>query len=162
MTSISILGPSGLPLVDLSGERAWKQFTKGDLVASMQWIDLQASNPGYDEEGPVPCMAIYHAHRRIDKTAYVIPQRAAFKYIGSDGKPTILFHNAVALAVLEMGFGPTDRAAQRRMLDIFYECLPELFRMPRDQPDALEVARQIMGVEVTAKVNGKTMHQDVL
>ena len=163
MTAPSILGPSGLPLVELSGERAWKQFTKGDVVVSLQWIDLKASNPDYDEEGAVPCMCLFHAHRRaLGTSAYVIPQSAAFRYIGGDGKPTFWFRNAVAMAVLEMGFGPNDKAAITRVLDCLYEYLPELFAMSTHQPEALDVKRQVEGIEATFKVNGKTQHQELL
>lgn len=155
----TILGPSGLPFVDLSGDRSWRQYTKGDIVVSFQWIDLKASNPEYDEEGPVPCMVLHHAYRRMDTSAYVIPQTAAFKYIGANGSPTMWFYNAVALAALEMGFDKNDKAAMTRTLDCVYEYLPELFKMSAQQPDALEVKKATQGIQLSVKVNGDTIHQ---
>lgn len=160
----AILGPKGLPVVDLGGSRALKQFTKGDITCSLQWIDLQAYNPDYDEEGAVPCMCLFHAHRRaIETSAYVIPQSAAFRFVRSDGQgPTVFFANAVALATLEMGFGPTDKSAQHRTIDMILEYLPDLFAMSGQQPDDLNVARALMGIEATVKVNGKTVKQEVI
>lgn len=160
----AILGAKGLPLVDLGGERALKQVTRGDVTMSLQWIDLQASNPAYDEEGAVPCMCLFHAHRRaIETSAYVIPQSAAFNFIRTDGEgPTIYFANAVALATLEMGFGPNDKSAQHRVIDIIRDHLPDLFKMSGEQPSDLNVARALMGIEATVKVNGKTVKQEVI
>lgn len=159
----ALLGPSGLPYVDLGGERALKQVTKGDVTMSLQWIDLHASNPDYDEEGPVPCMALFHAHRRtLETSAYVIPQTAAFKFVRSDGQgPTAYFANAVALATLEMGFGPNDKSAQHRVIDLIRDHLPDLFAMSGEQPADLTVARALMGIEATVKVNGKVIKQEV-
>lgn len=130
---------------------------------SLQWIDLQASNPDYDEEGAVPCMCLFHAHRRsIETSAYIIPQSAAFKFIRSDGLgPTILFHNAVALAVLEMGFSPTDTSAKHRTIDLIRDHITDLFAMSGEQPADLNVARQLLGIEATVKVNGKVIKQEV-
>jgi len=159
----SILGPNGLPYADLSGDRAFKTFTKGDIVASLQWIDLQRHDPEYDEDGPVPCMVLHHAHRQMEVGCYVIPQAKAYKYIRTDGMgPTIHFANAVSLAVLELGFARTDKSAITRMIDIIVEHLPDLFAMPGQQPDALEVKRHVHGIEATMKVNGKAVRQEVL
>lgn len=161
MTS-SILGPNGLPFADLSGDRSFKTFTKGDIVASLQWIDLQRHNPDYDEDGPVPCMVLHHAHRKVEVGCYVIPQAKAHKYIGSDGRPTIYFADARAKALLELGFEPNDKHAITRLADLLYECLPELFAMPGQQPEALDMKRQTYGIEATMRINGKAVHQEVL
>ncbi len=160
----SILGPTGLPIVDLGGSRAWRQFTKGDITCSLQWIDLQAFNPDYEEEGPVPCMCLFHAHRRsIETSTYVIPQSAAYKFIRTDGQgPTIYFNNAVALAVIEMGFGPNDKSAMYRVIDLIRDHLPDLFAMSGQQPAELDIKPQIMGIEATVKVNGKTVKQELI
>lgn len=160
----TILGPRGLPLVDLGGTRAWRQFTLGDITCSLQWVDLQQWNPEYDEEGPVPCMCLYHSHRRaLGTSAYVIPQSKAFRFIRSDGMgPTIWFHNAVALAQLELGFGPNDKSAQHRIIDIIKDHITDLFDMPSQQPAELELKPQIMGIEATVKVNGKTVKQELI
>lgn len=158
----TILGQSGLPLVDLSGERAWKQANKGDITMSLQWIDIQLTQPDYDEEGPVPCMVLFHSHRRMETGAYVIPMSKAHNYIGTDGRPTLWFHKAIAGAVLEIGFEPSDRSAINRVHDLIYENLVDLFKMPTMQPDDLHVAKAVQGIEMAIRVNGKTIHQEVV
>jgi hypothetical protein len=162
--SFDVLGPRGLPMVNLAGERSWKQFTKGDMVASLQWIDVQAFDPHFEHEGPQPCMCLFASHKRtIEQSAYVIPQANAFKYAKSNGTgfpPAFLM--AVRNALIEMGFDANDKHAAHRLLDLVVECMPELIAMPSEQPKDLHVARQIAGIEVAVKVNGKTVHQDVV
>jgi hypothetical protein len=150
-------------MVNLSGERSWRQFTKGDMVASLQWIDVQAFDPRFEHEGPHPCMCLFSALRRMDTSAYVIPQANAFKYAKSDGKGIPhAFLMAVRNALIEMGFESNDKAASHRLLDLVLECMPELLRMPSEQPADLHVAKKIDGIELSVKVNGKTVHQDVV
>jgi hypothetical protein len=160
--SQTILGPGGLPFVDMSGDRAWLQRTTGDIVSSFQWIDLHARNPEYEIDGPVPCLCLFHAHRHVENGCYVIPQSAAYKYAKSDGSgPTMLFFNAVALATLELGFDKNDKAAMKRVMDVVLEGVADLIKMPGQQPDDLEVKRRIEGIEATVKVNGKIVHQEL-
>jgi hypothetical protein len=151
-------------MVNLAGERSWREFKKGDMVASLQWIDVQAFDPRFEEEGPHPCMCLFAAHRRTtEQSAYVIPQLNAFKYAKSDGKgipPSFLM--AVRGALLEMGYDANDKAASHRLLDLVMECMPELIARPSEQPQALDVAKAVHGIEVSVKVNGKTVRQDVV
>lgn len=161
--STSILGPRGLPMVELGGERAWRTFTKGDVIASLQWIDVQATDPRFPEDGPVPCMALYHAHRRMDTGSYVIPQRNAFQYALADGNGIPdSFKAAVLFAVVQLGFDMHDKAAVHRVFDIVLEAMPDLIAMPSEQPRALELQRKKLGIEVTARMNGKHLHSEEL
>ena len=159
----SILGPRGLPLVELGGDRAWRTFVKGDVIASLQWIDVAAADPEFPESGPVPCMCLHHAHRRMETGAYVIPQRNAFQYALADGAGIPdSFKAAVLMAVVQLGFDPMDRAAAHRVFDIVLEAMPDLIRMPSDMPGALGVKRQVFGIEAQASINGRVIHQEVL
>lgn len=162
MSEVSLLGPRGTPLVDLSGARAWRQFTKGDMVCSLQWLDLQAQDPEFPEEGPIPCMVLFHAFRRLETGAHVIPQRYAYLYGARDGKPTFHFFRAVCDACETIGFDKNDKAAQFRMLDLVTEAMPDLILMPTEQPAALEIKRHRLGIEVTARNAGKTLISEVI
>lgn len=159
---LSLLGPRGTPLVELGGERAWRSFTKGDIVCSLQWLDLQAQDPAFPEEGPIPCMVLHSAFRRMDIGAHVIPQRYAYLYGAREGKPTLHFFRAVCDACETLGFDRNDKAAQHRMMDLVVEALPDLILMPTEQPDALEMHRHRMGIEVSVKAGGKTLHTEVM
>ncbi|QNK66078.1 hypothetical protein [Variovorax sp. PAMC26660] len=162
MTDFSLLGPRGTPMVELGGERAWRQYTKGEIVCSLQWLDLQAQDPAFPEDGPIPCMVLFHAFRRLNTAAHVIPQRYAYLYGAREGKPTFHFFRGVADACETLGFDRNDKAAQHRMMDLVVEAMPDLIRMPTDQPNALEVQRHRMGIEVTARAGGKTLHSEVI
>ena len=162
MTDVSLLGPAGTPYVNLGGERAWRQYTKGDMVCSLQWIDLQAHDPNFPEDGPIPCMVLFHAFRRVEAGAHVIPQRYAYLYGARDGKPTPHFFRAVVDACETMGFDRNDKAAQFRCIDLVVEAMPDLILMPSEQPTPLEIKRHRLGIEVTARNGGKTLHSEVL
>ncbi|WP_422097489.1 hypothetical protein [Variovorax sp.] len=162
MTDISLLGPRGTPMVELGGERAWRQYTKGDIVCSLQWLDLQAQDPAFPEDGPIPCMVLYHAFRRMETGAHVIPQRYAYLYGAREGKPTFHFFRAVVDACETIGFDRNDKSAQHRMMDLVVEALPDLILMPTEQPNALEIKRHRLGIEVTARAGGRELHSEVI
>lgn len=150
----SILGPSGMPMVELAGERAWRVRTIGDIVCSFQWLDI-------GEEEPAPCMALFPANRRMDVAAYVIPQRNAYAYADSNGNPTRELLGSAFKAAIHMGFHP-DQTTVRRIIDVIVEGMPDLIEMPSEQPAALEVRKVLHGIEATAKVNGRTIHEELL
>lgn len=156
----SLLGPRGTPFVELGGERAWRQFSKGDVLASLQWIDLKAQDEAFPEDGPVPCMCVYHAFRRVETGAHVIPQRYAYLYGAAEGKPTDYFFNSVMNACETLGFDRNDRAARHRVMDVVLDAMPDLILMPSDQSVALELARQQLGIEATVRINGRVAHEE--
>lgn len=158
----SILGPSGTPLVELGGERAWRQRVIGDVVASFQWLDLRASGDHTADGQPEPCMTLFPAHRRMDTGAYIIPQRNAYAYVDNKGNPTPQLLKSSALAAEALGFDMNDRSAITRMLDIICEGMPDLIDMPSEQPGALEVRKHRMGIEVTARAAGKELHSELI
>lgn len=161
MNAPTLLGPRGTPYVELGGERAWRQFTKGDIVASLQWVDLQAQDPEFPEAGAIPCMCIFHAFRRMETGAHVIPQRYAFIYGANDGKPTDHFYRAVIDACETVGFDRNDKAAQHRVMDLVLDAMPDLILMPSEQPSALDLKKlRLGGIEATVKINGRVAHEE--
>jgi hypothetical protein len=152
--SASILGPRGTPMVELAGDRAWLKRTIGDFVCSFQWIDI-------GEETPSACMALFPANRHMDVAAYVIPQRNAWAYADNRGEPTRDLVGAAFKAVVHMGLFP-DRMTVKRVIDIIVEGLPDLVKMPSEQPQSLHVARALLGIEASAEINGKRFHEEVL
>jgi hypothetical protein len=158
----SILGPSGMPMVELGGERAWRQRVIGDIVVSYQWIDLRAAGDATAAGQPEPCMCLFPAFRRMHTGAYTIPFRNAFAYVDNKGNPTPQLMKTACLAAETLGFDMNDRSAIRRMLDVIVEGIPDLIEMPSEQPPALEVRKHRMGIEVTARAHGQDMHTELL
>jgi hypothetical protein len=152
--SASILGPRGTPIVELGGERAWLQRTKGDIVCSFQWLDI-------GEKDPSPCMVLFPAHRRMDAAAYVVPQRNAYLYAMADGSPNPDLLGCAFKAAQHMGFHP-DKSTIERIMDIVLDGLSDLVRMPSDQPADLAIKRQYQGIEATAKINGRVVSEDLI
>lgn len=158
----TILGPKGSPMVELGGERSWRTFHKGDVIASLQWIDVKASDPTFEEDGPVPCMCLFSAYRRMDTGSYVIPQRNAFLYAAADGNGIPdSFLMAVMAAVQQLGFDMNDKAAKHRVFDLVLEAMPDLIKMPSEQPDALAMKRRIKGIEVTVRAGDRIIHSEL-
>ena len=154
----SILGPTGQPMVQLGGERAWLQRVLGDIVACFQWLD----RPDIDPEGPHPCLVLYPAARRMEAGAYVIPQKNAWAYADNRGNPTPQLLASAFQAAAQLGFFP-DSMTVHRVVDIIVEGLPDLIRMPSEQPGELNTRREaVYGIEASAAINGKTIHQEVL
>ena len=162
MSSISILGPRGTPMVELGGERAWRQRVIGDVVCSYQWLDLRAAGDESAEDGPEPCMVLFPAYRRMEAGAYTIPMRNAYAYVDTKGNPTPQLLKTCALAAETLGFDMNDRASITRMIDIICEGIPDLIDMPSEQPSALEVQKYQMGIEVTARACGRELHTEVV
>lgn len=152
-----ILGARGTPLVQIGGDRAWKEFTKGDIVASLQWLDRADIDP----DGPHPCLILRPLYRKADAGVYVIPQRNACAYAHSDGNPTAHALGASFKAAIEMGMFP-DQSTTFRILDQIMEVMPDLIRMPSIQPNALEVKRAVRGIEISATIGGKSVAQEVI
>lgn len=155
---MNILGPNGTPMVAFGDERAWLRRVIRDVVCSYQWLHRDDIDP----DGPHPCMCLYPATRRMDTGAYVIPQRNAWAFADNKGNPTPHLLGTAFKIALQLGFDRNDRASITRAVDIITEGLPDLIRMPSDQHAALEVPRPVYGMEATAKINGKTIVEQVL
>ena len=151
----AIMGTSGQSWVELGGDRTWgQQRVKGDIVCSFQW--LQAG-----KKEPQACMVLFPATIKLDGGAYAIPQENAYEYVASDGNPTPHLMVAAFNAAQSMGFY-ADQSTVFRIVDIIADGLPDLIRMPSDQPVSLDIKAPAIGIEATAKVNGITVHQEVI
>lgn len=149
-----LLGPSGANWVEVGGERCWLQRVKGDIVVSFQWLMV-------GKKEPQACMVLFPAMLKLDGGAYAIPQENAYEYVTSNGDPTPYLMVAAMNAATSMGFYP-DQSTVFRIVDIIVDGLPDLIRMPSDQPAALEVVKPVLGIEARAKVNGQIIHQEIL
>lgn len=157
---MTILGTSGRPMVELGGAAAWKQYTKGDIVGSLQWVDLRAYGETH-EDGPEPVLAIFAANRRMDAGAYLIPATAAHQYADNRGNPTMRLMGTAMKAAITLGFHP-DRATVYRIADLVVDAIPDLVRMPSTaNVDAVPAAPKY-GIEATLSVNGKAVVEQVL
>ncbi len=156
--STSILGPTGQAMVMIGGERAWKQRVIRDVVCTYQWLD----RPDIDPDGPHPCMVLHRRDATHDHGAYVIPQRNAFVYAEKDGTPTMALMGSAFKAAVTLGFFP-DQSTVHRIIDVIVEGIGDLVTMPSDQPGEFNMRKlERFGIEATAKVNGQTIHQEVL
>lgn len=158
MNAPTILSPTGQPLVMIGGERAWKQRVIRDIVCTFQWLD----RPDIDPEGPHPCLVLHRRNATQDHGVYVIPQRNAYAYAEPDGTPTPQLLGTAFKATMELGFHP-DQSTVHRVIDIIVEGIGDLVAMPSSQPDALNTRRHgIYGIEASAKINGRTIHEELL
>jgi hypothetical protein len=156
--STTLLGPSARPMVCIGGGGAWKTRTIKGIFCSFQWVDLSAD--GLDKANA--CMVLLNP-RSMDKTAYVIPQQRAFEYGHKDGSPTQHLLTCAFQAAADLGLS-INRSTVRAIIDIVIEGLPDLILMPSEPPDSPEVVirNAVLGIEAAAKVNGKTMYEEVL
>lgn len=147
-----VLGASGRPIVELGGRRAWRQFTKGELVCSLQWMQV---TPGEPSEA---CMMFFRAHRAAEPRAFGIAQGHMHLYFdtrpGRSGSPLPALIERCFRGAVEMGFEP-QRWLIKRLVDLACDAANDFKDMPSEQPAELDVKKPIMGIEVTAKVGGK-------
>lgn len=158
--AIQLLGPSARPLVALGGTSAWKQRNIRGITCSFQWIDLSAEGG----ESANACMCLFNAYRNMEQGAYVIPQQHGFLFGTADGHPTAHLATSAFAAAQQLGFDLRDRSAIRKIIDIIIEGLPDLILMPSEPPDSPEVILKnaVKGIEATAKINGVTVHEELL
>jgi hypothetical protein len=164
MSEISLLGPTARPMVQLGGAVAWRTRTIKGIVCSFQWLDLRKQ--GFEdtpEHASVACMCLFRPASH-DRGAYVVPQPHAFHYGDKNGNPTTHLATAAFAAAEQLGFDMRDKHAIRTIIDIIIEGLPDLILMPSEAPENTDVIvkKAIQGIEASATVNGKTIHQEVL
>lgn len=150
----SILGATGQNWVECGGDRAWEQRVKGDIVISYQWLHV-------GKKEPQACMVLFPVVPKLDGGAYAIPQDNAYEYGDVTGGPTPYLLTAAMNAAVSMGFF-ADQSTVFRIVDVIVDGLPDLIRMPSDQPGQLNIQRQQYGIEATAKVNGSVIHQELI
>jgi hypothetical protein len=145
---MSILSNSGRPMVMLGGENSWKQYTKGDVCLSFQWLKL-------DDEA-TPCMCLFPTGLRMDAGAYVIPQASLWKYVDNKGDPTNHLMISAVTAAHTLGLFP-DKFTVQRIIDMIADGSQDLLKMPDWAPDHVQalMTPEKMGIEVQIKRNGE-------
>lgn len=157
-----ILGAAGRPIVAFGGSYAWKQYRKGDLVISFQWLKLH----DFDEM-PEPCMCLFRANssklvQRQSNGAYVIPQNRACDYVHSKtGQPLPALLMGAVSAAKHMGYFP-DQSTCFRIADAIVESIPDLILMP-DVP-SFDLEKHLFeppkeGIEVTIREGSTVIAQ---
>lgn len=164
MTQVSLLGPNARPMVGLGGANAWKQREIKGIFCSFQWIDLRGH--GFEDSldhAAVACMCLFRP-ASMGKGTYVVPQPLAFQYGDKNGNPTSHLFTSAFAAAEQLGFDMRDKHAIRTIIDIIIEGLPDLILMPSEPPEGSEAAAKLVvhGIEATAKVNGHTIHAELL
>ena len=164
MAELSLLGPTARPMVQLGGGVAWRQRVIKGVHCSFQWIDLRQQ--GFEdtpEHAAVACMCLFRPNV-MQAGCYVIPQPHAYLFGTRDGQPTAHLFTSAASALEMLGFDVRDRSAWRALVDIIIEGLPDLILMPSEPPENSDatVRAAVLGIEATAKMNGKTLREEVL
>lgn len=166
MTAATLLGPSARPMVQLGGAIAWKTREIKGIYIAFQWLDLRRH--GFEDtvdHACVPCMCLFRPGS-MNKGAYIVPQPLAFQFGDRKGNPTSHLFTSAMLAAQQIGFDMRDKQAYKAIIDIIIEGLPDLILMPSEPPADHEAfgktARVIVGIEATAKINGKTVHEELL
>jgi hypothetical protein len=164
MSAGTLLGPNARPMVQLGGGMAWKTREIKGIYITFQWLDLRQH--GFEDtvdHACVPCMCLVRPSS-TNRAAYIIPQPMAFLFGDKKGNPTAHLFSSGMLAAQQIGFDLRDRQAYRAIIDIIIEGLPDLILMPSEPPEGHEAhsMRPIVGIEAAAKINGKTVHEELL
>lgn len=151
-----LVGASGRPLVCLGGSQALRTYRKGEVVLALQYLHC-------GEPETEPCMALFAANPSPTLGgAYVIPQRNAHLHATNQGHATPELMGAAFKACVAMGLHPS-KSLVHQIMDVVLDAVPELLRMPSIPASAApEPKRLVHGIELSAKVNGKTVHEGVV
>ena len=137
--------------VMLGGEKAWKQYIKGDVVVNFQWINGE------------PAMILFpKVKRTLDAGAFAICLSAAFQYVKSDGYPDLDYMiPQCAKAAKVMGMDATTHTI-RRICDAILDGMEDLLKMPPERPKShMEENKDVIG-EAVIKAGGRTIMEQEL
>jgi hypothetical protein len=159
-----LIGPNARPMVQLGGKISWRTRQIKGIYISFQWLDLRGH--GFEDTPDHACVACMCLFRPgvANKGAYIVPQPLAYQYGDKKGNPSAHLLASAMLAAQQIGFDMRDRQAYKAIIDIIIEGLPDLILMPSEPPADHEAhhLRPIVGIEATAKINGKAVHEEVL
>lgn len=165
MTALSLLGPNARPMVAIGhGPGVWKSRHIRGILCSFQWIDLrQHGFEDTEDHACVPCMVLMRPGS-ADRGAHVVPQPHAFLFGDKRGNPTPHLLTSAWSAAETMGFDMRDKQAIRSVIDIIIEALPDLILMPSEPIATLDalVKKHTHGIEMTARINGQKIHEELL
>lgn len=112
-----ILSENGKRVLAIGGEHAWKQYRKGDVLVTYQWVN--------DE----PCMCLFAAVGSQNRGAFVIALSALHKYMDNKGYPTRYLVMATVDIAKQLGFTPGKDICMR-IADVIADGAQDLVRMP--------------------------------
>lgn len=137
-----------MPMI-LGGEKAWKVYSKGDLVVAFHWLNEE------------PAMFIYPKNASsMQRTAFVIPIESAFKYANANGYPTPYAAQMAHKCAEVLGLFP-DRFLVTRIMDVIMEGIVDLIEMPPEPVGLNAQDTQAVG-ELLVKVDGQTrVHAEI-
>ena len=144
MQAPTMLGPSGKQLLAIGGEYAWKQFIKGDVMVTLQWINND------------PSICLFPAVPRIKPSAYVIGLSALHKYVESNGHPT-RYMMAQSIKMAEcLGFQP-GKDVCFRIMEMVLDAAQDLVMMPPTPEIVVKSEKAPPVGELTIKRDGETI-----
>ncbi len=97
----------------------------------------------------------------MDPPAFAIPQENAHLYATRYGHATPQTMRVAFQIAIQLGMEP-DRGTVKVLMDIVIEGIADLVAMPSEQPVDLHVTRAVHGIEATAKINGRTVHSELI
>jgi len=142
-----LIGPTGHPMIAFGGEHSYKQFVKGDVVCSLQWIN--------DD----PSMCLWKlSESMLHRGAYVIGLSALHKYVESNGFPTRYMLAKLPEIAQQIGF-EVSKDSCMRIADVIADAAEDLCRMPPTPGDVHEANRPESVGEMQIKLGGKIIHE---
>jgi hypothetical protein len=132
--------------VHIGGKDSYKQFEKGDIVCSLQWVN--------DE----PALILWPKVKRIGSGAFVVCLSSAWKYATPQGYPTAYLVEQSIKAAEVMCLEPHNFTL-KAIADAIFEHIPDLVEMPPTPQDW--TGRQVEEAigEMAVKIEGQTVTQ---
>lgn len=135
--------------VHIGGKDSYKQFVKGDIVCSLQWVN--------DE----PAIILWPKAPRIGSGAFVVCLSSAWQYADSRGYPTKYLVQQAVRAAQVMGL-EQHTFTIRAIADAIFEHIPDLVSMPPSPDDWTgKQVEQAIG-EMSVKIDGQTIMEQEL
>ena len=129
------------------GEKAWKVRRLGDIGIAYHWVNQE------------PAMVLYPASQTSGR-AFIVCLSAAYKYVLSDGNPDMHYMMGQAMQAADfMGFGATDKAVVKTIIDAITDGLPDLVSMPPEPYDHQKVNQTPNIGEMSLSIDGETIAQ---
>lgn len=138
---------SGKPMLALGGEHAYKQFVKGDINVSLQWV--------HDE----PCIVLFAVYGgAVKKGAFCIALSALHRYVDSNGYPTGYGARASIDIATQLGFTP-GKDICFRITEAILDAAEDLVRMPPTPQEVRDAHKPEPVGELSIKVGGRLVRE---
>lgn len=130
----------------VGGEKAWKIFNHGDVVASLHWIDKK------------PSIVLFPKRPMIGAVPFVVPIGLAHQYAKANGDPEAM--NLVPMSVdaaKSMGFDVSPFIC-KQIADAVFEHIQDLLGMPPEPNWQHKAVDDAVG-ELVIKVDGDVVKE---